>query len=141
MQRRSAKQKGKRAVFQTRSVLLENAPQLQEEDVVRPVGSRKGADLILSPRAQSLYPYTLEIKNQERLNIWEALEQSERHAQGTDLTPLLVFRRNKSELYVSLRLEDFLRLTQEKRATGGPADTRPLAPALMTDRPVESEAQ
>lgn len=116
MKRRSAKQKGKRAVFETKALLLEHAAHLEDHDIQKPVGSRKGADLIFSDRAKETYPFTVEVKNQERLNIWDALEQSESHSLATELKPLLVFRRNHSPLYVTLKFEDFLKLI---RAAGG----------------------
>ncbi len=117
MKRRSAKQKGKRAVFETRDLLLQHAAHLREEDIQKPIGSRKGADLVFSSKAKETYPFTVEVKNQERLNIWEALEQSENHCAETELKPLLVFRRNHSPLYVTLRFEDFLNLIRAARGT------------------------
>lgn len=117
MKRRSAKQKGKRAVFETRDLLLAHANHLTEEDIQKPIGSRKGADLVFSTKAKETYPFTVEVKNQERLNIWEALEQSETHCAETELKPLLVFRRNHSPLYVTLRFEDFLKMIRAVEAT------------------------
>jgi len=112
MKNRSAKQKGKRAVFETKAAFLKHAPHLEDHDITKPIGSRSGADLELSAKARETYPFTIEVKNQERLNIWDALKQSENHSEATDLTPLLVFRRNRSELYVTLKLEDFLQIVK-----------------------------
>ena len=114
MRIKSSKAKGKRAVFETRDLLLDKAPHLAPEDIVKPVGSRSGADLILSPRAKETYPFSIEVKNQEKINIWESIAQSERHGEKEGLTPLLVFKRNRSELYVTLKLEDLLRLMQRE---------------------------
>jgi hypothetical protein len=113
---KSSKAKGKRAVFETRDLLLDNAPHLEASDIVKPIGSRSGADLVLSQRAKEVYPFSIEVKNQEKINIWESIAQSERHGAKEGLTPLLVFKRNRSELYVTLKLEDLLRLLQREPA-------------------------
>ena len=70
-----------------------------------------GEDIILSPAARDLIPYSFECKNQERLNIWESLSQAEDNS--GDYTPILVFKRNRSDTYVTLELEEFLNLIGE----------------------------
>jgi hypothetical protein len=83
---------------------------LPEEDV-RPVPmSSEGADIQLSNRARLIFPFAVECKNQERLNIWEAIKQAKKHGDNTCLTPLVVFTRNREDVYVSLPLEDFMDL-------------------------------
>lgn len=51
----------------------------------------------------------IEAKNVEALNIWKALEQSEYDA-GKDEMPIVVFKRNRSKVYVALRFEDYMTL-------------------------------
>lgn len=53
--------------------------------------------------------YKFECKNTESLNIWAALEQTERNA-GTKGVPVLVFKRNRSEVYAVMKLDDLLPL-------------------------------
>lgn len=53
----------------------------------------------------------IEAKNVEALNIWKALEQSQRDA-GEDEMPIVVFKRNRSRVYVALPFEDFMKLYQ-----------------------------
>jgi len=62
-------------------------------------------DLKLSPRALEQYPFEIENKNVEKLNIWAALEQAETHG---ELNPILFFRRNRSKLYMAMEAERFL---------------------------------
>lgn len=50
-----------------------------------------------------------QIKRQERLNIWAALEQAAREATGADV-PIVAFRRNRSDWYCALRAEDLIAL-------------------------------
>ena len=54
----------------------------------------------------------VEVKNVQRLNIWEALSQSKRdsEADGNGDTPAVFFKRNRSGWYVATPLEDFVRL-------------------------------
>lgn len=54
----------------------------------------------------------VEVKNVQRLNIWEALAQSKRdsEADGNGNIPAVFFKRNRSGWYVALPLSDFIRL-------------------------------
>jgi hypothetical protein len=52
------------------------------------------------------FPFAVEVKRQERLNIFAALEQAAGNA--GELLPLVVFRRNNGEWQVALKFEFFL---------------------------------
>lgn len=54
----------------------------------------------------------VEVKNQERLNIWSALAQSQRdtEADGKGDIPAVFFKRNRSGWYVALPLPNFIKL-------------------------------
>jgi hypothetical protein len=67
-------------------------------------GGQGGADIIGGPPGTST-----EVKWQERLNIWKALEQCERAAKPTDL-PILAFKRNGSGWYGAVPLDELLAL-------------------------------
>jgi hypothetical protein len=68
-----------------------------------------GTDLILSPRAKSDFGHAIECKNVEALNFYKSMAQAEANARKIEgLTPMLICKRNKSEVYVALRFEDFL---------------------------------
>ena len=49
----------------------------------------------------------IEAKNVEHLNIWGALEQSKRDA-GNDEMPVVMFKRNRSQIYVAMPMDDFM---------------------------------
>lgn len=49
----------------------------------------------------------IEAKNTEHLNVWSALEQSKRDA-GEDEVPVVMFKRNRSDIYVTMPLDDFV---------------------------------
>lgn len=72
-----------------------------------------GVDLQLSTAAKLVFPFAVEAKCQEALNIWAALSQAEANA-GDQATPLLVFARNHSDTYVALKFSDFLRILRDK---------------------------
>lgn len=110
MRTSSAKAKGRRAVQELRALVLRWFPDLTQRDVrVTPSGST-GEDLQLSEAAAEQFPYAIEVKNQERLNIWQSLLQTSRHATKLNLEPLLAFRRNRSELWIAIRAEHFFEL-------------------------------
>ena len=110
MKPRSCKAKGRKAASEIQKILLKSFPQLHEDDIrVTPSGI-KGEDLQLSPRARELLPYAFELKNRERLNIWDALEQSKTHIKDPKHKPVLVFRRNRTPFHICLELDTFLEM-------------------------------
>lgn len=111
MKTSSAKSKGRRLVQTLKERLLHWAPDLVSDDMIVTSSGCPGEDLQLSPRARSVYNYSIECKNVEKLNVWEAFEQAKAHVKE-DRTPLLVFSRNRSAVMVCLELEDFLKLTR-----------------------------
>jgi hypothetical protein len=109
MKTRSAKAKGRKLQQEVRDIILEAFTELEPDDVVSTTMGDSGVDLKLSPAARKKFPYSVECKNQEALSIWKCLEQAEYNTKpGT--APLLVFRRNRSKTYVSLPIEDFMKL-------------------------------
>ena len=60
-----------------------------------------------------LSEFSWECKNQEKLNIWKALHQSENDALGTLKSPVVVFTKNFEDDYVALRYDDFINILLE----------------------------
>lgn len=110
MRTSSAKAKGRRACQEFQKLILRWFPDLSEKDVRVTASGSTGEDLQLSQAASKAFPYAVEVKNQERLNIWQSLHQTSQHSQKLGLEPLLAFRRNRSELFVAMRAEHFLSL-------------------------------
>ena len=108
MKTRSAKNKGKRLQNTVRDVLLETFDTLEPDDIKSAIMGDSGEDIQLSPAARKLIPYSIECKNQEKLNIWGALEQAEKNS--GDSNPVLIFKRNRSKTYAVLEIEDFIKL-------------------------------
>jgi hypothetical protein len=112
MKSRSAKNKGKRLQNNVRDLILEKFNQLEEDDVRSITMGDSGEDILLSPAARKLFPFSVECKNQEKLNIWSSLEQTETNA-GKH-TPLLIFKRNRSKTYAVLQLDDLMEMLDER---------------------------
>lgn len=109
MRTSSAKAKGRRCGQEVKELFLALAPELEEGDVLVTPSGVTGPDLHLSPKAKTVYPFAIECKNQESIQIWKALEQSESHVSGDEI-PVLFFKRNRSKLYVALSADQFIRL-------------------------------
>lgn len=113
MRTSSAKAKGRRCSQEVKELLLASQAELSEDDILVTPSGVTGVDLHLSPKAKSVYPFAIECKNQERIQVWAALEQSESHVGGNEI-PVLFFKRNRSKLYVALSADQFIRLLKRE---------------------------
>ena len=112
MKPRSAKNKGKRLQNKIRDLILEKFNNILEPDDVRSITmGDSGEDILLSPVARRLFPFSVECKNQEKLNIWSALEQAEENSGNH--TPLVIFKRNRTKTYAVLEFDKLLELLNE----------------------------
>jgi len=86
---------------------------LEEDDVRSTSMGAGGEDILLSPAARKVFPYSIECKNVERLNVWEAYEQACENA--GDHQPLLFMKKNHKKALVVLDAEYFVKgLTHER---------------------------
>ena len=111
MKPRSAKNKGKRLQNKVRDLILEKFDTLEPDDVRSITMGDSGEDILLSPAARRLFPFSVECKNQEKLNIWSALEQAEENSGNH--TPLVIFKRNRTNTYAVLEFDKLLELLNE----------------------------
>ena len=111
MKTRSAKNKGKRLQNNVRDLLLETFSDLEPDDIRSAIMGETGEDIKLSPAARRLIPYSFECKNQEKLNIWDSLQQAEKNCGVYD--PVLIFKRNRSKTYAVVNIEKFIELINE----------------------------
>ena len=113
MKTSSGKAKGRRLQKKVRDVLLEHfSDKLEPDDIRTAIMGETGEDIKLSPAARRLIPYSFECKNQEKLNIWSSLEQADENS--GDYPPVLIFKRNRSKTYVTIELEEFIKLINDK---------------------------
>ena len=112
MKTRSAKSKGRRLQNKVKEILLEAFTELEPDDIRTAIMGETGEDIKLSPAARKLIPYSFECKNQEKLNIWSSLEQAEENS--GDYPPVLIYKRNRSKTYVTVELEEFMKLIDDR---------------------------
>ena len=80
---------------------------LEEDDIKSQTMGMGGEDIVLSPSAKKVIPYSFECKNTERLNLWKSLEQCESNCE--DREPVLVIKRNRSDVYAVVKFDNFLK--------------------------------
>ena len=113
MKTSSGKTKGRRLQNKIRDLLLEHfSDKLEPDDVKVAIMGESGEDIKLSPAARKSIPYSFECKNQEKLSIWSSLEQAAENS--GDYPPVLIFKRNRSKTYVTIELEEFIKLIDVK---------------------------
>ena len=111
MKHSSAKAKGRNFQQFVRDVLLKYAPSLLPDDIRSTSMGAGGEDILFSPAARKIYPFSVECKRVEKLNVYEAIKQCEKNSQG--YTPLVVFRQNGMKAYAALPLDDLMKLIGE----------------------------
>tara|TARA_R110000751_G_scaffold203569_1_gene307968 strand:- start:142 stop:489 length:348 start_codon:yes stop_codon:yes gene_type:complete len=112
MKTSSAKAKG-RKLQQWFTKLLVDVLELDEEDMEsRPMGSQ-GEDIIMGRLSRNRFPYSIECKNQEAVNVWKAYAQAEENCRGYE--PLVVIKRNRSKPLVLVEAEHFVGLFKEDK--------------------------
>lgn len=103
----SRKGKGRRGQQLVKQMILDYFPDLQEDDVLSRSMGASGTDLHLSPKAQECFNFDVEVKCQEKVRLWESWEQCKGNASNT---PLLIVKRNRSDVLAVLKFEDLLEL-------------------------------
>jgi hypothetical protein len=109
----SSKAKGRAAVQVVQRALLEHAramnTPLSEDDVFVKATSQGGCDINLSLAAYQLFPFAIEAKCVESLNIWSALAQAEVNAKKKEAPGIVFFKRAHSPLYIAMRADEFFK--------------------------------
>lgn len=109
MRPQSAKAKGRRLQQLVRDLFLKFAPSLEPDDIRSTSMGAAGEDIQFSPAARKIFPYSVECKNVEKLNIWSAISQAKENS-GKH-TPMVVFSKNGETTYVALPFEKFLEIS------------------------------
>ena len=105
MKTSSAKAKGRRLQQQFMQLLIEKLD-IDSEDIESRSMGAGGEDLIMAKAARNKFPYAVECKNQERMNIWSAWEQANNNRGIYE--PLVVIKRNGVPPLVVLDANVFL---------------------------------
>jgi hypothetical protein len=95
---------------------------LSIEDVKPSIMGEQGIDIKLSAKARQLFPFAVECKFQEKLDLWRAIEQAAINGEKEKLIPLLAFKRSRSKRYVVLEFDEFMRIITDNRRHGDGQD-------------------
>ena len=110
MKTQSAKAKGRRFQQWVRDQLIETLSVHPEDVESRSMGAG-GEDLIMARAARKKFPYSIECKNQESVNVWKAYEQAGENS--GDYEPIVVLKRNNTKPLVLVDADYFVRLHSE----------------------------
>jgi hypothetical protein len=110
MKTSSAKAKGRKLQQWFRNLLIEKLDVHPEDIESRSMGAG-GEDLIMARSARKKFPYSIECKNQEAINVWKSYEQAEENS--GDYEPIVVLKRNKTKPLVLVDADYFVRLHNE----------------------------
>ena len=107
MKTQSAKAKGRRLQQWFRDLLIEELKVHPEDIESRSMGAG-GEDLIMSRSAREKFPYSIECKNQESLNILKSYEQAQQNSGNYE--PIVVIKRNNVKPLVLVDADYFIEL-------------------------------
>ena len=107
MRTQSKKAKGRRLQQWVRDILIEKLEVHPEDIESRSMGAG-GEDLIMSRSAREKFPYSIECKNQESLNIWKSYEQAQQNSGNYE--PIVILKRNNVKPLVLVDADYFVEL-------------------------------
>jgi hypothetical protein len=110
MKTQSAKAKGRRLQQWMRDLLIERL-EIHEEDIESRSMGAGGEDLIMSRAAREKFPFSIECKNQEKMNVWSAMEQA--RANSGDYVPLVIIKKNNEKPLAVIDAEFFVNIMGE----------------------------
>ena len=106
MKTQSAKAKGRRLQQWFRDLLIEKLNVHPEDIESRSMGAG-GEDLIMARAARQKFPFSIECKNVEKLNVYQAYDQA--CANAGDHQPILFMKKNHKKPLVVVDAEWFIK--------------------------------
>ena len=110
MKTQSAKAKGRRLQQWFRDLLIEKLDIHTEDIESRSMGAG-GEDVIMARAAREKFPYSIECKNQESVNLWKSYEQAQENSK--DYEPVVILKRNNTKPLVLVDAEYFVKLHEK----------------------------
>ena len=110
MKTSSAKAKGRKLQKWMRELLIEKLDIHPEDIESRSMGAG-GEDLIMARAAREKFPYSVECKNQEKINLWESYNQARQNSKNHE--PVVILKRNNSKPLILVDAEYFVKLHQD----------------------------
>jgi hypothetical protein len=111
MKTQSAKAKGRRLQQWMRDILIERLDIHPEDIESRSMGAG-GEDLIMARSARERFPFSIECKNQEKINVWESYKQASANAKGIH-EPIVVIKKNGEKPLVVIDAVAFVGMVEE----------------------------
>ena len=107
MKTQSAKAKGRKLQQWVRDQIIEQLEVHPEDIESRSMGAG-GEDLIMARAARERFPFSVECKNVEKLNGWEAYEQAK--SNSNDYEPIVIMKKNQKKPLVVVDADFFISL-------------------------------
>jgi len=108
----SRKAKGRRLQQLVRDRVIADFPELTADDVRSTSMGASGADVLLSAKAKTQFPFAVECKAQEGYKkLYDAFDQAEENADEYTV-PLLVIKSNNKEPLAVITFDYFMRLVK-----------------------------
>jgi len=107
MKTQSAKAKGRNLQKWVVSKLIETFD-IHPEDIKSCSMGAGGEDVVMARAAREKFPFSVECKNVEKLNVWDAYEQAKANSSGYE--PIVVMKKNHKKPLVVLDAEHFIEI-------------------------------
>ena len=107
MKTQSAKAKGRNLQKWVVNKLIEEFD-IHPEDIKSCSMGAGGEDVVMARAAREKFPFSVECKNVEKLNVWDAYEQAKANSSGYE--PIVVMKKNHKKPLVVLDAEHFIEL-------------------------------
>jgi len=107
MKTQSAKAKGRKLQQWVRDQIIEQLEVHPEDIESRSMGAG-GEDLIMARAARQRFPFSVECKNVEKLNVWDAYEQAK--SNSNDYEPIVIMKKNQKKPLVVVDADFFISL-------------------------------
>lgn len=107
MKASSSKAKGRVLQNWVRKTLIEEL-NIHEEDIKTAVMGESGEDIKMARAAREKFPMSIECKNVEKLNVWEAYKQACDNSGNYE--PVVIMKKNHKKPLVVVDAEFFIQL-------------------------------
>ena len=108
MNTQSGKAKGRRLQQWIMNQILDRFTGLKEDDVTSRSMGCGGEDVLMSPKARAKFPFSIEAKNTERLNLYKAYDQCIDNSKELH-EPLLIVKKNHHKPLAIVDAEYFIK--------------------------------
>ena len=110
MKTQSAKAKGRNLQKWVVNKLIEEFD-IHPEDIKSCSMGAGGEDVVMARAAREKFPFSVECKNVEKLNVWDAYEQAKANSSGYE--PIVVMKKNHKKPLVVLDAEHFISMVMD----------------------------